>query len=169
MHSFRFLRAALAGALVLAASTARAGDLDGLYESTGTVVSANPATAEAVSFHGLLELNFDHVLARAQHSETERVTIQETATRFKIQCLDGEDKVTWTGSWEKGDGCTVTDGRVDLTFHNAKLKYDSYVLTLQTVPGRDLILVEAKRINATPLGPSVQPEGTFVFGRLSKR
>jgi hypothetical protein len=151
------------------AATVYAVEIDGDYENVGTAVSAAaPAAPDTISFQGLLELNFDHALNRAQHSDTRRVTIRETATHFKIQCFDANDKVTWTGSWERGVGCTVTDRQADLTFHNARLKYDSYVFSLQPVPQRDLLLVEVKRINATPLGPSAQPEGTFLFGRIAR-
>jgi len=169
MHSFRLLRAAFAGAALLATTAARAGDLDGVYENTGSLVAAATPDSGTISFQGLLELNFDYTLTRALHGATNRVTIRETATHFKIECLDADDHVTWTGSWEKGAGCTTGDDRVDLTFHNSQLKYDSYVLSLQPVPQRDLLLVDVKRLNATLLGPSVQPVGTFVFGRLANR
>jgi len=170
MHSFRFLRLWLAVAGLFAVATARADDLDGVYENAGSLVASRTTEAPGpISFQGLLELNFDYVLTRALHSETNRVTLRRTATHFTIQCLDADGKVTWSGRWEKGDGYTVEDGRVDLTFHNARLKYDSYVISLQPVPQRDILLVEVKRFNATPLGPSVQPVGSFLFSRIARQ
>jgi len=168
MHSLRLLHPWLALASLLAAINLRAADIDGVYENTGNLVPSDKAQAsDSVSFQGLLELNFDHVLTRALHSETSRVALRQTATHFAIECRDNADKVTWTGSWEKGSGYANEDDRVDLTFHAARLKYDSYVFSLQQVPQRELLLVEVKRINATPLGPSVQVVGSFLFGRIA--
>jgi len=171
MHSFRFLKCwlALAG-LFAAIATVRAADIDGDYENAGTLVApATPQAAGTVSFQGLLELNFDHALTRALHAETNRVTIRQTATHLTIQCRDGNDKVTWSGRWEKGAGYTIEDDRVDLTFHAARLKYDSYLFSLQPVPQRDILLVEVKRINATTLGPNVQPVDSFLFSRVARQ
>jgi len=153
----------------LLATTLRAVDLEGTYENAGTLVPSGITEAPGtVSFQGLLELNFDYVLARALHAETNRVTIGQTATHFTIQCRNSDDKVTWSGRWEKGVGYTVEDDRVDLTFHAARLKYDSYVFSLQPLPQRDILLVEVRRINTTPLGPHVQPVGSFLFSRIAR-
>lgn len=170
MHSFRFLRLWLVAAGLFAATAARADELDGVYENAGNLVALDAAQAAGtISFQGLLELNFDYALTRALHSETNRVTIRRTATHLTIQCLDADGKVTWSGRWEKGVGYAVEDDRVDLTFHSARLKYDSYMFSLEPVPQRDLLLVEVKRINATTLGPNAQPVGSFLFGRLGDK
>ena len=151
----------------LLAATLRAVDVAGTYENAGSLIALDTKEAPStISFQGLLELNFDYALTRALHSETNRVTISHTATHLTIECRDSDDKVTWSRRWEKGVGYTVEDNRVDVKFQAARLKYDSYLFSLQPVAMRDLLLVEVKRVNATPLGPSVQPVGSFLFGRL---
>lgn len=168
MRSFRFLRSWLAIAGLFAIANLRAAEVSGVYENFGNLVSSDATPASSrVSFQGLLELNFDYDLTRALHAETSRVVLRQTASRFTIECRDG-DKVTWSGRWEKGSGYSAEEDRVELTFHNAQLKYDSYLFSLQPVAQRDLLLVEVKRINATTLGPNVQTVGTFIFGRIAR-
>lgn len=168
MHFFRLIRLLLVLAGLCAALAVRAVEIDGTYENTGSLASsATPQADGTISFQGLLELNFDYALTRAEHSETERVTLTQTATHLRLECRNREGRLTWTGSWEKGVGYTVEEDHVALTFRARRFKDDGFVFTLRPVPGRDLLLVDVQRINATSFGPAAQPIGSFLFGRLA--
>jgi len=168
MHSFRLSRPWLLVATLLVASAAHAENLDGTYENTGSLVSSATAQpAGTISFQGLLDLNFDYALTRALHATTNRVVITQTATHLRVECRDIDDKMTWSGSWEKGTGFTLEEDHVDLVFRAPRLKDDGYLFTLRTVHDRDLLLVDVQRVNATSFGPAAQPIGSFLFGRIA--
>ena len=168
MHFFRIVRPALAAASLLATVITSAADLSGTYENAGILVSSATAQPEGtISFQGLLSLEFDYALARALHAETNRVTIRQTETHFTIECRNLDDQVTWSRRWQKGAGYGVEGDRAELVFRAPQLKDDAYVFSLQRVPQRDLLLVTVERLNATSFGPSAQPVGTFLFGRLA--
>jgi len=168
MPSFRIVLLGLIMGALSAAPAARAENLSGVYENTGSQISsATPAAGDAISFQGLLGLNFDYALTRALHASTSQVVITQTDSLFRIECRDVDGKVVWSGQWEPGIGCTPAEDRVDLIFHTAQLKYDGYRFSLRPVPGKQLLLVEVQFVKATTLGPSVQPVGSFLFGRLS--
>ena len=170
MHFFRLSRLSLAIASLLAIATARAEDLSGVYENTGSLVSsATDPTEGTVSFQGLLGLDFDYALTRALHAETNRVTLRQTETHFTIECRNTDDQVTWSGQWQKGVGYTVDGDHVELVFRAPRFKDDGFIFSLRRVPQRDLLFVEVQRLNATSFGPSAQPVGSFLFGRLAGR
>jgi hypothetical protein len=149
-------------------TVARAENLSGVYENTGSQIPSDaPPAGGTVSFQGLLGLNFDYALTRALHADTNRVVITQTDSVFRIECRDLDGKVVWSGQWEQGVGCTPAEDRVDLIFHTAGLKYDGYRFSLRPVPGKQLLLVEVQFVKATTLGPSLQPIGSFLFERLS--
>jgi len=168
MHPFRLFRPGLAVTGLLLATVARAADLSGVYENTGSQIdSATPPAGGTVSFQGLLDLNFDYALTRALHADTSQVVITQTGSIFRIECRDLDGKVVWSGQWTQGIGCTPAEDRVDLIFHTKRLKDDGYQFSLRPVPGKQLLLVEVQFVKATTLGPSMQPVGSFLFGRLS--
>ncbi len=167
MHSFRLSGLGLIVAALALASVARAENLSGIYENTGSQIASDaPPAGGTVSFQGLLDLNFDYALTRALHAETNQVVITQTDSLFRIECRDLDGKIAWSGQWPRDVGYTPEEGQVELIFHAPRLKYDSFRFSLRPVPGKQLLLVDVQRINATPLGPSIQPVGTFLFGRL---
>lgn len=148
-------------------SAAAVPEISGVYDNIGSHASvAAPNASEPVSFQGLLELNFNHAAAVADHSATARVVLRQTSVGLRIECLDQSGKVTWARGWERGEEYAETEDRIDLKFRAARLKYDSYLFSLKKISGTDLLLVEVYLVQATTLGPNIVLEGSYLFSRL---
>lgn len=156
--------------LGLFAVAARAVDVSGVYENAGTVVSTTLASPEAgVPFRGLVGLEFDLPLARALHSDTERVTLTQVAGTFTMRCTDAAGAETWTGQWERDRGYGIEGNQVKLIFRSKRFADDGFLFLLTPVGDETLLQVEVLRVHSTFFGPVGKPIGTFLFHRLAGR
>ena len=150
----------------LLAVTAHAVDVSGTYENVGTVVGASAAKDNHASFHGLLGLEFDLPLALARFSQTEKVTIQQTDSAFRLRCLDADGNETWIARWNRDAGYGLEDELVKLVFSKYK-ENDGYLFLLRPAGEGKFLVVEVHRIQTTPFGPVGNPIGTFLFSRVA--
>lgn len=171
--SLRLLRCVteLSGLVLTIASLspiARAIDITGDYESTGTIISTSlEHPGGPVSLHGLLALEFDLALAQRLYADTTRVSLRQTASRFAIECRDGGGAVTWRGEWRHGIGYAVEDDRVKLEFRSAqRYGHDLFVFRLSTDPKRNLLVLSVRRVRPSSFGPGETELGVFCFPRL---
>lgn len=162
----------LIAALSLAASlpAARAIDVSGVYENSGSVASGDsPQTTGTVSLQGLLGLEFDFALANTRHAQTSRVEVTQTGTLFRIVCREAGDAVAWSGQWKTGEGYAAENGQVRLVFRSKRHEPDGFFFLLSTAREGQLLVVEVQRVTPTWFGPVVKPMGLFVFHRVADR
>jgi len=160
----------LLGLLVVFAVSARAAALSGAYENGGSMVGPDsPEATGTISFQGLLQLQFDYKLTRAQHAQVERVVVKQGDTFFDIVCKDRDGAVTWSGRWEFNKDCSLEHDRTKLLLRSRRYPDDGFAFLLNTTADGQILLVEVQRINTTWFGPVTKPVGTFLFNRLAGR
>jgi hypothetical protein len=154
----------------LLAVTARAVDVSGVYENAGAMVSPDSAAAAGtISLQGLCTLEFDHALARALHSQTDRVVVRQTDSTFLIECKDRDGVTTWSGQWSRDVGYGVDANQVNLLFRSKRFEFDGFLFSLSPAGDGRLLLIDVRRVNTTPFGPVAKPIGVFLFSRVADR
>lgn len=170
LRSFR--RATTLSGLALAIASlsppARALDITGDYESTGTIISTSlEHPGGPVSLHGLFALEFDLALAQRLYADTTRVSIKQTASRLAIECRDASGGVTWSGEWRDGVGYTAEDDLVKLEFRSAQRHgHDAFFFRLSTDPKRNVLVLSVRRVRPSSFGPGETELGVFCFPTL---
>lgn len=154
--------------LGLLAATARAVDVSGTYENAGSVISTTTASSKGdVPFRGLLGLEFNLTLARALHSDVDRVEISQEPDSFTIRCFERDGKESWNGRWERGFSYGVDEKQVKLVFRSpGRFGDDGFLFLLSPITERRLLLVEVYHIKSTSFGPGMKPAGSFLFERV---
>jgi hypothetical protein len=154
----------------LLAATLRAVDVSGTYENAGSMVGpGSAAEAGVISFQGLCNLEFDHALTRALHTEIDRVVVRQSASTFSLECKDRDGATTWSGQWSRDVGYGVDPGQVNLLFRSKRFESDGFLFSLSLAGEGQLLLVDVRRIKTTWLGPVGQPIGVFLFNRVAGR
>jgi hypothetical protein len=153
----------------LLAVTAQAVDVSGTYENVGTVIGSPASADDRVSFHGLLGLEFDRRLARAQFSQTERLVLTQTDSTFKISGRDADNGETWNSRWARDLGYDFDQKQVKLLFSSKLKKDDGFLFLLSPAGDGQMLLVEVIEIHATVLGPVGNPLGTYLFERVARK
>ncbi len=69
------LTALLISSLVVAITSVSALDISGSYDDKGTAIGSTFGDSETISFHGILSLDFDPIMAEAKYGDTTHIDL----------------------------------------------------------------------------------------------
>ena len=156
--------ALLISSLAVALTPAFALEITGSYDDMGTVIrSDNGGESETISFHGLLSLDFDPIMAEAKYADTSHVDLIDLKEKLDIEIIDKEGKMVWGAVWGRYEGYSHEGDAAVIRISNGDANGNRTSLVITPLSDGAYLEVKAYKITATALGPKSDPIGSYIF------
>jgi hypothetical protein len=158
----------LLAAVWLASTPALAVDVTGTYVDKGVAVAQTAdLPPQEMSFHGLLNLEFDPQLNRLQFDDTAEIQLEQGHETLELRVIGTDGKLRWQGWLPAQEGRTAEGERVVLLRLRSREKKDeAYLFSLAPLGDGGTLQVTVMRTNWTVFGPSGRLVGIYLFERL---
>tara|TARA_B110000305_G_scaffold126962_1_gene142211 strand:+ start:1542 stop:2051 length:510 start_codon:yes stop_codon:yes gene_type:complete len=158
------LAALLISSVIVALTPVSALDISGSYDDKGTVIrSESGGGSETISFHGMLSLDFDPIMAEAKYGDTTHIDLIDKDGKLDIEIIDKEGKIVWGAVWRANDGYSHEGDSAVIRISNGNSSGDRTSLVITPLSDGAYLEVKAYRVTATALGPKSHPIGSYIF------
>ncbi len=139
-------------------------DITGSYDDKGTVIqSGSGGGSETISFHGILSLDFNPIMAEAEYGDTSHVDLIDLKEKLDIEIIDEGGKMVWGAVWGRYDGYSHEGDSAVIRISNGDSNGNRTSLVITPLSEGAYLEVKAYKITVTALGPKSDPIGSYIF------
>ncbi|MBT5900637.1 MAG: hypothetical protein HOH58_00845 [Opitutaceae bacterium] len=155
--------ALLISSVAVALTPVSALDITGSYDDKGTVIGSTTGDNETISFHGMLSLDFDPIMAEAKYGDTTHIDLIDKEGKLDIEIIDKEGKMVWGAVWRARDGYSHEGESAVIRISNGTSDGSRTSLVITPLNDGAYLEVTAYKITATAVGPKSDPIGSYIF------